>query len=237
MIIRFDGSIGQDAGDALVAATEALKQAEKTIGQRLTTLRLYLASRGGSVDAAMRLGRYLSKSPIDIATIVPRGASCASSCVLLLAAGKRRAVHGDLIIHRIAFLPETDQPIPADQYRQVYQNQVAQLRNYLDDMGIRSELADDMMRIPSDEQKTLTASEATRYGFNEVNPHVAEQQKANLVRQCGMAWYKAWNAGMHRAYEVCAAQSADTSRTWLCVDREMAPITDQCPALHSANAP
>lgn len=55
---------------------------------------LILNSEGGSVQAAIYIGRELRR--LNIKTIVPAGAQCLSACAMIWAAGKERWVEGKM---------------------------------------------------------------------------------------------------------------------------------------------
>ncbi len=63
------------------------------------------------------------------------------------------------------------------------------MRIYLKEMGIRPELADEMMRYSSDEAHILTSDEIEFYGLNEINPYVYEQEKSRWIALCGQEWW------------------------------------------------
>lgn len=114
---------GVDAGGADRIIT-ALKDAAPS--------KLYLNSPGGSVDDALRLGRYLRGAGID--TVVAQGDVCLSACPYIFAGGAARRADGTLGVHQHSFGQNTY--LPAFLAVEDIQRGQSQVMAYLDDMGL-----------------------------------------------------------------------------------------------------
>src|SRR5580700_8203521 len=103
-------------------------------------------SDGGSVEAAMAIGRLLRKTGKAVA--VEAGDRCASACVFILAAGVERIVEGDVVIHRPYLIEDLPGSVGYDaQYKRTEQL----IRSYFAEMNIPAALGDRMLAIPPDE--------------------------------------------------------------------------------------
>ena len=144
------------------------------------TFSVILARSGGSVDAAIEIGKLLRN--LDATVEVQKDDICESSCVLILAGGTTRRITGAYIgIHRLYFeipsrfgTPIT--PTPAE-----VSAAMARMRDklvtYLSAMNVDRTLADDMMKIPPENIRYLTPADLNRYGLLERDP-VAEETAA-----------------------------------------------------------
>src|SRR5437879_3563961 len=97
--ILISGEITRADADRIKSLMPLLKNAE---GKALTPVVL-LDSTGGDVLEAIRIGAFLREE--QAWTVVEKDASCASACVLILAAGVHRDVYGGarLGLHRPSF--------------------------------------------------------------------------------------------------------------------------------------
>ncbi len=94
--------------------------------------KLYLNSPGGSVDDALRLGRYLRSAGIE--TVVAKGDVCLSACPYIFAGGETRSADGTLGVHQHSFGQNTY--LPAFLAVEDIQRGQSQVMTYLDDMGL-----------------------------------------------------------------------------------------------------
>jgi hypothetical protein len=84
--------------------------------------RAVLDSPGGSVDAAIEIGRLLRERSAD--ANVPRDMACVSACVLVLVGGKAREIEGRLGIHRPYLDSGSSASVPSEQQLQSATNGV-----------------------------------------------------------------------------------------------------------------
>lgn len=161
-------------------------------------------SSGGDVNAAIKIGRLLLSHEANVS--VKDGDLCASSCVLVLAGAVRKDIEGTVAIHRIQF---ADHRVAAslnqEQYRKIYEQGMDEIKSYLKEMGIRPDLADEMMRYSSDEAHVLSLPEIKYYGLDQVNPYYYEQGKSKVIADCGQEWWDTWQILRRVADEKCGA--------------------------------
>lgn len=153
-LIYLDGFI-----DTGAAARFARLLARRKIG----TATVYLNSPGGHLVEAMRVGREIRARGFDTVvgarsadSVSPRPGLCYSACPFALAGGVRRSLEprSSLGVHRAANrVPVADEA--------GFQGTVAgQARDYLAEMGVRTELAALMAEAPHDSIRHITPAEA-----------------------------------------------------------------------------
>lgn len=115
---------------------------------------LVLDNVGGSGGEAMRMGHLLRETGFD--ALVPADAVCQGSCLYLLAAGKRRSVHGHVALHR-PYAPDGERLLPGrPRLRQSPQS-------YFRQMGVAPELAADIQRVEPGRIRLLSRQDLRRY--------------------------------------------------------------------------
>jgi hypothetical protein len=138
----------------------------KTGGQQDANQRLIvlLTSDGGSLNAALRIGRLLHN--MQAAVYVDK--SCLSACVFVLAGGVKRYAYGAVGVHRPfnrehgadhSLSPEAQDEEP------IRKKAVA----YLKDMHVPAALYDLMNSVPSRSIHILDAQDLKRYGLHEID--------------------------------------------------------------------
>lgn len=166
---------------------EAHKNAVKfgllLLGSKYGIFGIRLDSPGGDVAAAMAIGYRIRE--VGAIVRVERGASCASSCVLLLAAGQRRNVFGKVGIHRPYSV--VDNALTAQGQKDAYKNVARLINEYLENMNISQDLYERMLRIPPESIHWLSNSEMQAYGLNEDDPYVHEASNAGLAKMFGLS--------------------------------------------------
>jgi ATP-dependent protease ClpP protease subunit len=153
-------------GEITVQTAERFEKALRQVHQH-RLLFIVLGSLGGSVSAAMRIGRLIRNT--GCRTVVGSGATCASACVLVFAAGLSRVVGARILnpslillgdwdsvavqgpskigIHRPALAdapPETDMTSVKTAAERVEK----ELRKYAGEMNVSPRLIDDMLATP-----------------------------------------------------------------------------------------
>jgi ATP-dependent protease ClpP protease subunit len=143
-------------------------------------------SRGGSVAAAMAIGRMFRREHAWLGV----DGVCISACVLILAGavdrqiGKTAAVG----IHRPFLVSSPQNPLKTEQVKQAYEYMLQDMRAYLREMNVSDRLADDMLAVEPQSVRFLTQAELKEYGLGRVDP--AEQQRRaieNEARDVGEA--------------------------------------------------
>ena len=134
-----------------------------------------LDSQGGSVAAAMAIGRLFRKERVWVT--VPYWAQCHSACVLILVGAVNRLIFGKVGIHR-PFLEVPQQEVTPEIIRVSYQHMLQDLRTYFSEMDISEQLADDMLRIEPSNIRLLNDAALVRYGITPTDP--IEQETMDL---------------------------------------------------------
>ena len=147
---------------------------------RIKIIDVELNSTGGDVVAAIAIGNIIRSQSIWTVASDGEGTECASACVLILAAGVVRIAGDDtrVEIHRPYFLQsdfaKLDHPAAQRQYSEL----TRVVREYLGKMGMSATLFEDMLRVPSDQGRTLSFDEMKAYGLAGWDPAYQEWTKA-----------------------------------------------------------
>jgi ATP-dependent protease ClpP protease subunit len=171
------GEIGQETA---VRLEELFDARRRWIGERPppTAGNLTVDSPGGSVAAAMAIGRMLREARTPIS--VPRGHYCVSACVLVLAGAVERMYGGRVGIHRpYLSLPTEAQRLNATDVRLGYAELLKQIRAYLREMNVTEQLADDMLAIDPSDVRYLLYPDLKKYGLVTYDP--IEQETRDLM--------------------------------------------------------
>lgn len=164
------------------------EQFQKFVSQFGSPSEIKLNSSGGSVDAAISIGRQIRQSEsIPTTQVTVRyGDKCVSSCIFILAGGQLRFVGGGLVgIHR-PFLPED--PNLSIQDQKIFYRQVEiKVKEYLEEVNVPTSLYDAMFRIPVDKIYYLTEQEMQQYNLNEHDPYYEEALHAGAAANLNMS--------------------------------------------------
>ena len=142
-----------------------------------------LNSLGGDLGAAVSIGIMIKD--INAIVRVDDGASCASSCVFLLAAGSRRTVNGRVGIHR-PYLVNDKESTPAGQ-KAAYKRLEIDLKKYLENMNIKQDIYDDMLKVPPNQIKWLSNKDMLSYGLNSDDPYYDEALNTQIANRLGIS--------------------------------------------------
>jgi ATP-dependent protease ClpP protease subunit len=161
--------------------SSTVEKAKKLFDERrrrfkeISAERFEINSLGGSVPAAMEIGRMFRNEGAYL--ILDDGHVCISACVLILAGAVDRLISekAKVGIHRPYLSTTPEQPITADQVRNSYQAMLKDMRAYLHEMNVAERLADDMLATEPERVHILTQTELGTYGLAGVDP--AEQRK------------------------------------------------------------
>ena len=146
-----------------------------------------LDSPGGSVSAAMSIGRLLRKNRMT--AVVPRTAKCNSACVFIYAGAVTRLGHfnsGKIGIHQ-PFFDSVTGPVDADEIRFRYSALLKDMRDYLREMNVSEQLADEMLKTPSSSIHYLTHREQDRFGLVIFDPVEKEVWKSEDAHELGIS--------------------------------------------------
>jgi hypothetical protein len=166
----------QDFYAAKVMAS-LIKRGRQTIAGNTVSL----AGNGGDVEAAMELGRLLRA--LGLATFVPSGRQCLSSCVFVFMGGTRRTVAGRIGIHR-PYLSST-RPVP-DRLA-YYRRLQKQLRQYVEDLDFPESLYEAIMVVPPESISILTAADLKRFYLQGMSPSTEDAADAAAARKLGIS--------------------------------------------------
>ena len=117
---------------------------------------MIIASPGGYVREAVTAATVIRNFGLDVEVI----GECASSCVMLLAAGDRREVNasGMVGIHR-------SWTASGQTNLEDHQAHISWLGKFYEQQGVSQQLIFDTMAIPSEDMKWLTTNELRNYGL------------------------------------------------------------------------
>lgn len=166
--IIFVGKI--EAGD--YQRVVACKNQLAAIEQPTKSPILAIASPGGSVSEAMKIGRYVRSNKMWV-SIPSEGGVCLSSCVYILAAGVVRWPWGEVGIHRPYFETKPNQGYDAS-----LKVLLDESRAYFREMNIPELLADDMFSIPPQAMRVLGDAALSKYRLNQTDM-AFEEENAN----------------------------------------------------------
>lgn len=166
-------------------------------------LEVFLASSGGSVRAALDIGRMIRA--IEIPVQVPEGATCASSCALIFFGGVDRSSYGKIGIHRPYFqvgpssAPPTDVAI-AEMYSTV--------KAYLSEIGVSPAIFE-MMMITMPEDMRVFVGDSVFDIVPQTDPIRSERLVIQQAKRYGLdtVTYRETRLG---AEETCAASHLQT---------------------------
>jgi ATP-dependent protease ClpP protease subunit len=184
-------------GEISDTITAALSKLIETFGHQrdpnvqsndLTGTTIRLDSPGGTVSAAMEVGRLLRMNRMT--AFVDPYASCLSACVLIYAGAVARFGYNELArvgIHQ-PYFQVPSQKINADTVRKDYNTMLQDIRAYLREMNVSERLADEMMKTSPSSVRYLTAEEQESFGLSVMDPieretsALVEAQKLGLDR-------------------------------------------------------
>jgi hypothetical protein len=175
-VVYLDGEFDQAAPARL---------ARFVVEQQISQASVYFNSPGGSLVAAMTIGRLLREQ--GFSTHVGRRGEdprqpgrgvCYSACPFAYAGGDRRFLDGDSVlgIHRAA------NRVPVPDEGAFEQRVAAEATTYLRGMGVSTRLFRMMQTTPHDSIRLLSRAEAVRLGLvNAVTPQVQNPSRASAV--------------------------------------------------------
>lgn len=168
------------SGDITAADAKVLRDV-RARGLLIDQVSIY-ESPGGSVQAAMEIGRMLRQDEAQVTV----SKTCASACVLLYAGGVNRPYlrDGKLIIHNLYSDKSFGSYSEANrEINDAYSRIVA----YLRDMHISPSLADAMKSVPSYSSRKLSLAEAVGFGFTGLDPVYEEYMLGQRAAKLGIS--------------------------------------------------
>ena len=185
-----------ELGDAIKLQTAVTEY--NLINTSRVATRIYLRSKGGDVEEAMKMGDYIHRLRLeteiptsvnghnDIFSWVSPNAKdnniCASACFLIFAGGVVR--QGNMLALHRPYLPrETAIKISDLQYELIEKNIIAKVKKYLKDMEVDQFFVDKMMSNNSQDSYVVALWETDRYHLSGIVPSVEEivLSKCNML--------------------------------------------------------
>ena len=190
---------------------------------KIDMLTVQLNSPGGDVASSLKIGDIIRSN--WLLTVVSDGSDgspaneCESACVLIFAAGAVRAAwDGSKVgIHRPYFDQRLFAGLTPDQARVKYDALSREVQAYLAKMGMAEELFIEMMKVPSNEIRTLTLDELEKFSLVGEDPGRAEYYRARNVTKYGADAMRAWDAWMARSNQYAASCQATGKSFDVCI--------------------
>lgn len=174
--------VGQiEAGDAQKLQQEVTR-VEVIISKNFAkakVVHIFLESPGGSLNEAMNLGRFIRSN--QISTQVAKGDTCASACVLVLAAGVKRIPVGDVVVHSF-YSPEVLGTHDIFKAEKVYDAMSESVSTYLKEMRVSAQLLDEIIRVPHFKSRKLELDELVKLGLLGVDPVYAQVRSQAAIQ-------------------------------------------------------
>jgi hypothetical protein len=133
LVIKIAGKITAASFDQVKLLVEQTHRTADSQHWYFTPPMIEIDSPGGTVDAAINIGRLLRKEQAAI-SVAPE-AICFSSCVLVIAGAVTRIMGGRIGIHRPYFEVPADQVTPATVTAK-YQKMLEHIRAYFREMNV-----------------------------------------------------------------------------------------------------
>jgi hypothetical protein len=198
--MQIEGDIHASTVDWLVRRIEELKKTAERAKKPVHPFSVELNSAGGSVAAALAIGRTLRREGLG-ATITfrfpPRDPGvCASACVLIFAGAVHRdfrqsySLAGDpagskVGIHR-PYLEVPQQEMSQERLQDAYVQMLQSVRAYLREMNVSEQLAEAMFHIEPEKIRFLSKKEAEGYGLTESDTVYKELKDVQEARKLGL---------------------------------------------------
>lgn len=142
---------------------------------------LYLNSPGGSVKAAMSIGKELRRMHMSV--FITKSSECTSACVLILAGAVNRMVFGRVGLHR----PYLQEPTVDFDKANVSVREVERaIRGYLQEMSVPTSIYDTMKMIPPERVKYLVGKEYEALGIPDIDPAQDEFMRSLHAQKLGL---------------------------------------------------
>lgn len=138
----------------------------------------YLDSKGGSVVAALEIGRIMRD--LRAVALVLADHTCASACVFLLIGGSERIIAGKVIIHR-PYLGSVD--ASAQNVNETYRLMVRHVNQYLADMNVDTSLYNAMVKVPPEDGMALSKYDLAKFNILKLDPVEEEIRDLDRARE------------------------------------------------------
>jgi hypothetical protein len=148
---------GEITGATLAEFKEAIESIENN-NQKIVINAVQLNSFGGSISAAMQIGKIIRKKRLN--TYIAEDARCESACIAILLGGVQRYPFGKVGVHRITY----DQDIDDDsRVAQDIEDSLKMTSDYIKSMGISLMLDDAINTTESWRMRYLSETEKRQW--------------------------------------------------------------------------
>ena len=152
-------------GEIQYEEENSLEDAIETVQREKLDLKLnavVLNTRGGNVDAALKMGRLIRKHGLN--TYLAPKSECASACIFILIGGITRMAFGELSVHRSGV--DINSPTTLQKLKKHNDDNTKEVNDYVEEMGISPLLADAILMTPYWRTRELTWRDRTRWGVH-----------------------------------------------------------------------
>ncbi len=140
-------------------------------------------STGGNLYEAFAMGKWFREHAPSIA--VAKDGRCLSSCVFILAAGKRKFPEGKIGIHRPYFTQN-----PHMSLQLAIDKMLTDSTDYLKSMNIPASLSEDMFSILPEEMKILTKTDLKKYRLDQNDIVFHEEDALHQSKRLGITRFE-----------------------------------------------
>lgn len=137
---------------------------------------IWITSPGGSVEEALKFGRFANQ----LLVVCLVSGECNSSCFMVVAGCVDRTISVEIGIHRPYFNQEDFAELPFDHAKRNYAALLRAIDDYLTEMNVPRNLIDSMVSVPSESIKYVATSE-----FNESMGERAPAYHEWIKAKCG----------------------------------------------------
>jgi ATP-dependent protease ClpP protease subunit len=169
-------------------------------------IQIALDSPGGSVAAAMEIGRLMRK--YRMAAAVMPNSICVSACVLIYAGAVARLGYNEkarIGIHQPYFQVPAGQ-IEPEAVRNAYTAMLISIRAYFTEMNVSPQLADEMLKTPPSGVRYLSAKQQEKFGLSVIDPIELETMSLTEAKELGLD-RREYNRREALSLETCPADS------------------------------
>jgi hypothetical protein len=190
LIVRIEGAITVADYEKLKSLIDQTRQQGERQKFDWDKVFVYVDSPGGSVDAAMAIGRLLRTEQAYVSIgyrPLLRQGICYSACVLVLAGGVGRDFDlGTVGIHRPYLEVPKDAASP-DKVKDTFQKMLNDIRSYFREMNVSEQLADAMLRIEPEHMRLLNDAALNGYGLTYEDPIAREIKELQIAQKYGLS--------------------------------------------------
>lgn len=196
--MEIHGEIDNATVEQVSKRLEDLHKVADALKKPIHPFKVVLDSPGGSVSAAMKIGRLLRRESMGAEIAMkypPNEGRCVSACVLIYAGAIHRSFYqprfSKLGIHR-PYLEVPKQDLSSGKLQDIYRQTLEDVRAYMREMNVSERLAEAMFRIEPEKVRFLSPEAAQTYGLTQWDPvynemaDLEEAKKLVLSRQMFM---------------------------------------------------